>query len=1208
MQCPLCQADNPPSADHCTKCSTPLPLADMTPPLPKATPPANASPPVNADTLGGTLGGTMGGTQAWSVAVTPRPSSEAAAKGQLEAGFLLAERFEIISLLGQGGMGAVYKARDTELERLVAIKLIRPELASHPEILRRFKQELILAREVTHRNVIRIFDLGQAQGIKFITMEFVEGRDLRSMIHEKSKLTVDESVPIILQISAALDAAHTAGVVHRDLKPQNVMSDKDGRVYVMDFGIARSLESQGMTQTGALMGTPEYMSPEQAKGEKVDARSDLFALGIIFYEMLTGISPFKAETAMAMMFKRTQEKATPLVQLNLGIPGVISDIVAKCLEIKPDERYQTAREVINDLEAFTGGAQRGTIIAPSRRISHAPPYQKWLVIGGIVVVLGGGAAYVFRGKLPFSSSSKTAGPAQVLSLAILPFQNASSDAALDYIGPSIAEGLSTDVGQAKSLRTVPPERIYQILHDMRVAPNSVFDPDMMRNVSNISNSDMLVSGRYTIANGKLRIDALLNDLKRDRRVPLVIEDADPKNLRAAVDRLADLVRTNLAVSSDVLKELKESSFQPSSESPTALRAYNQGLQLLRQGKVTDAVKAFKDAVQEDPKFALAYSRLAATQSNLGYDAEAEQASRKALDLSQQLPRAERYLIQAIHARVMKDTNGAITAYENLAKTFPENGDVEYALGSLYAEKGDYDKARAQFARILRNDPKDINALIATGTMEVSAGNANAALEALGNAQRLAVQFDNNEAKAQVLQATGMAYELLNKSDEALGNFRQSAEINKKLGNKGGVANSLREIANVQASMGQSDAALTSYQQALEIDREIGAKKNIGATYVDLGVLFEGRGQFDKALQYYKDSLQIQRDLGDETNQAICLNNIGNVYLAQGKSDDALIYYQQALQLREKLAVPIDIAETLHNLGEGYTRTNQFDNAMNSYMRSLELRRKAGDSLGAALENHGTGMIFLYQGRNGAAVNSLQTALDGYNEAKDRTRTMAQIANDYADALTKAGRGGEAAKPLDQARNVAQELKNDNVMSDILNTQGDVLFYQGDIKGAKNAYQQALQLATRAKDERRILATKLNLAKSDIALDQQRTAIPVLKQLITQADSANLKYLSLQCSVALAEAMIADKDYTGAHRFLEPLLGRSEKLGVRMETAKIHYLLGTALRLSGETSGAAGEYKQTLTALDNMKSEAGAQNLLTRSDLKHIYDDSTQYSK
>jgi eukaryotic-like serine/threonine-protein kinase len=186
-------------------------------------------------------------------------------------------------------------------------------------------------------------------------MEYVEGRDLKGLIQEREKFTAEEAVPIVVQIAAAFEAAHTAGVVRRDLKPQNVMSDKDGRVYVMDFGIARSLEHQGMTQTGALMGTPEYMSPEQAKGEKVDARSDLFALGIIFYEMLTSISPFKADTAMAMMFKRTQERATPLSQLNIGVPPVISDIVSKCLEIKTEERYQTAREIINDLEAWKGG-------------------------------------------------------------------------------------------------------------------------------------------------------------------------------------------------------------------------------------------------------------------------------------------------------------------------------------------------------------------------------------------------------------------------------------------------------------------------------------------------------------------------------------------------------------------------------------------------------------------------------------------------------------------------------------------------------------------------------------------------------------------------------------------------------------------------------------------------------------------------------------
>src|ERR1700716_220494 len=334
MNCPFCQAENPPTAASCAKCSTPL--------------------PGNNETLVATLsGGTLPSrtspraTSAWSMAVAPPPDAPYA-QGEELVGTLLAERYEILELLGQGGMGAVYKARDTELGRLVALKLIRADLASNPEILLRFKQELILARDVTHRNVIRIFDLGQAKGFKFITMEFVEGRDLRAVLRERGKLPPEETVRIIAQVCRALESAHAAGVVHRDLKPQNIMLDGNDRVYVMDFGIAHSLETPGMTQTGALMGTPEYMSPEQAKGEKVDARSDLFALGIIFYEMLTGISPFKADTAMAMMFKRTQERATPLSQLNLGVPAVISDIVSKCLEIKTEERYQSAREVISD--------------------------------------------------------------------------------------------------------------------------------------------------------------------------------------------------------------------------------------------------------------------------------------------------------------------------------------------------------------------------------------------------------------------------------------------------------------------------------------------------------------------------------------------------------------------------------------------------------------------------------------------------------------------------------------------------------------------------------------------------------------------------------------------------------------------------------------------------------------------------------------------
>ena len=197
----------------------------------------------------------------------------------LQPGILLANRYQIIQMLGEGGMGAVYKANDIELDRIIALKVIRPELASNPEILQRFKQELILARQVTDRNVIRIFDLGEANGIRFITMEYVEGESLYHILRRQGKVPINEAVEIMRQMLSGLQAAHREGVIHRDLKPGNIMRDSQGRIVVMDFGLARSLEGGGMTLTGTMMGTLEYMSPEQAQAKELDARSDIFTSG-----------------------------------------------------------------------------------------------------------------------------------------------------------------------------------------------------------------------------------------------------------------------------------------------------------------------------------------------------------------------------------------------------------------------------------------------------------------------------------------------------------------------------------------------------------------------------------------------------------------------------------------------------------------------------------------------------------------------------------------------------------------------------------------------------------------------------------------------------------------------------------------------------------------------------------------------------------------
>src|SRR5215469_3219625 len=405
MECPVCATQNPDTASLCGNCHTPLPEFN------------------SQDTLNdaGTLG------EDWSEASPPKASKAPVPRSirptdELATGTVLGGRYEILQLLGRGGMGAVYKARDKELDRTVALKLIRPDLARNPEMVRRFKQELILARQVTHKNVIRIFDLGQSEGIKFITMDFVEGHDLRALLREKGKFPPQDAAKIMVQTCRALEAAHTEHVIHRDLKPQNIMLDKKGRVYVMDFGIARSARVPGMTETGALIGTPEYMSPEQARGEKLDERSDIFSLGVIFYEILAGKTPYPSDTPLATLWKRMQEPVTPPSQLEPDLPPALNDIVVKALEIEPEKRFARAREMAHQLEMWLGpSAESSTVFLPAPRTHH----WKWASAGlGILLVV----ALV---ALRFKGPAKPVAAHAPVSVLVADFANTTGDSVFD---------------------------------------------------------------------------------------------------------------------------------------------------------------------------------------------------------------------------------------------------------------------------------------------------------------------------------------------------------------------------------------------------------------------------------------------------------------------------------------------------------------------------------------------------------------------------------------------------------------------------------------------------------------------------------------------------------------------------------------------------------------------------------------------------------
>jgi eukaryotic-like serine/threonine-protein kinase len=448
---------------------------------------------------------------------------------------------------------------------------------------------------------------------------------------------------------------------------------------------------------------------------------------------------------------------------------------------------------------------------------------------------------------------------------------------------------------------------------------------------------------------------------------------------------------------------------------------------------------------------------------------------------------------------------------------------------------------------------------------------------------------------------------MNKPDDAMRNYQDAMAINRRLGLKRALATNLLEIASVEDSQGKPDAALAGYNQALQLQREIGMKREVGDTLIFIGAVYQSKGDYDKALQNFKEALQIHREAGGESIQALCLNGIGNVYLGKGDNDNALIYFQQALQLREKLKSSDGIAETLASIGQVYTNTGRYDEALPVFMRSLDLRRQDGNTRGVAEESHDVGMVFEYQGRLGAAVSGLQDAVKGYESVGDHSSYMVDLLNDLAEALAQAGRGSESGPLLQEAQKMATTLKNEIAQAEILNTEGDVERYRGDWKAAKGFYDQALRAAVHGTDPDELLISKLHVAEAALGEGHGQSVVRDFRSLAEQADARGLRYLSLQSSLDLAEAMISSKDYTHAQQELQTDLSPSEKLGSRYQSARVHYLLGNALRLSGNTADASAQYRQAVSLIDDMRKDPGAEKLLDRADLKAMYTQASQFA-
>jgi eukaryotic-like serine/threonine-protein kinase len=374
---------------------------------------------------------------------------------ELTTGSTFAGRYQVIEELGHGGMGRVYKVQDSDIKEKVALKLLRPEITLDKEAVERFSNELKLARKISHRNVCRMFDLGRAEGTTFITMEFVPGEDLKSFLHRSKQLNIGTAISIAKQVCEGLEEAHRLGVVHRDLKPGNIMIDKDGDAKIMDFGIARSLSGKGITGAGVLIGTPEYMSPEQVEGKDVDQRSDIYSLGVILFEMVTGRRPFEGDTPLSVAHKQKYEAPEDPKQLNAHVPEDLSRVILRCLEKDKEKRYQSAEELhaeLTRLEEEIPTAERAVpkkkptrsrgIAAETRKIN----WVKTSLYAGAVVIL----ALIVFAALRFFLGGREA----IDSIAVLPFENVNADPNTDYLSDGITETIINKLNRLSVFKVV----------------------------------------------------------------------------------------------------------------------------------------------------------------------------------------------------------------------------------------------------------------------------------------------------------------------------------------------------------------------------------------------------------------------------------------------------------------------------------------------------------------------------------------------------------------------------------------------------------------------------------------------------------------------------------------------------------------------------------------------------------------------------------
>jgi serine/threonine protein kinase/predicted Zn-dependent protease len=838
LQCPYCYALNPEDSEFCNRCGSSIAESHET--------------------------------------LTSPLSSKVTEKGYVyfSPGDLFAERYLIIEEIGRGGMGVVYKAEDRILGINVALKTIHPLYSDSPYMVHRFKEEILLARSISHENVIRIHDIGETDDIKYISMDYIKGQNLRELMRISGMLTAETAAKISERICLALKAAHEKGVVHRDLKPQNIMIDSQGRALTMDFGLAKSMVTADKKYSKKIIGTPAYMSPEQAKGEETDQRSDIYSLGIIMYEMFTGKRPLKADSKEGYIRKHLKEKPKPPQDISPSVPAPLATIILKCLEKNKNRRYQSVQDVLEALKQLS--SHPATIIPKRNKFL----LRYWYVL--LLLLLACLAGYLLlrdpvmkTSPVEETTSIPSADDASQNLFAVMKFENNTGDEDLDHWENALQYWLICDLNQSRLLRLVPHDILDQILDDHGESGEAAYSTDMLNSLAQEEGITHFLLASYSKVGDEYWISVMIREASRSELLgSILVEGQGQESFPVMVDDITLQVKKQLMLGdAEIAADFDADIGIITTQSPEAWRLYNAGYQLTHERRHEESINFFNEAIALDPDFAMAYKLLSDACWYTGRREESKKHLLKAVELLHRASEKERFLIKAQAAnRIQNSIEETIIQYRALLDQYPLDQEGLKFLGSLYRFIEEWDLALICWEKLL-NSNKKIERYLSIENVSwifMTKGWYDKALE-------IALTYPDNWPNPERFHRYVANIHMCKKDYTAA-----LAEVMKSLKMEPDNPVGIRMVGQIQLLNEEFGEAERTFSSLCE-NEELKTKAN-GRYW--LALVYLTQGNYTKCLEQTELGLDITKDLSLAEERADFQWLRANIYLAMGKFAEA----------------------------------------------------------------------------------------------------------------------------------------------------------------------------------------------------------------------------------------------------------------------------------------------------------------------------------